>query len=112
MLNFSMELVHDRNSTTRWSLGYGVSTGENLHHATINLEHYYEARSSPNSPSLIERSVERELVPMAKALNLGLTAWSPLAKGILNGKYHGHGSPGDSRLNNDPMRAYNGLMPE
>ena len=31
--------------------------------------------------SLIERTVERELVPMAKALNLGLTAWSPLARG-------------------------------
>jgi aryl-alcohol dehydrogenase-like predicted oxidoreductase len=29
--------------------------------------------------SLIERTVERELIQMAKALNLGLTAWSPLA---------------------------------
>ena len=42
--------------------------------------------------SLIERTVERELVPMAKALNLGLIAWSPLANGVLTGKYHGHGS--------------------
>ena len=42
--------------------------------------------------SLIERSVERELVQMSKALNLGLTARSPLARGILTGKYHGHGS--------------------
>src|SRR6267154_743180 len=40
--------------------------------------------------SLTERSVERELIPMAKALNLGLTAWSPLARGLLTGKYHGH----------------------
>ena len=40
--------------------------------------------------SLIERTVERELIPMAKALNLGLTAWSPLASGVLTGKYHGH----------------------
>ena len=32
--------------------------------------------------SLIERTVERELVPMEKALNLGLTAWSPLAGGV------------------------------
>jgi aryl-alcohol dehydrogenase-like predicted oxidoreductase len=29
--------------------------------------------------SLIERTVERELIPMAKALNLGVLAWSPLA---------------------------------
>jgi aryl-alcohol dehydrogenase-like predicted oxidoreductase len=38
--------------------------------------------------SLIERTVERELIPMAKALNIGLVAWSPLAGGLLSGKYH------------------------
>src|SRR6201987_2702682 len=43
--------------------------------------------------SLIERTVERELVPMAKALNLGFTAWSPLAGGLLTGKYHGQAVP-------------------
>jgi aryl-alcohol dehydrogenase-like predicted oxidoreductase len=42
--------------------------------------------------SLIERTVERELIPVAKALNVGVTAWSPLAGGVLTGKYHGHGS--------------------
>jgi len=41
--------------------------------------------------SLMERTVERELIPMAKALNIGVTAWSPLAGGILTGKYHGNG---------------------
>ena len=59
--------------------------------------------------SLIERTVERELVPMARALNLGLTAWSPLANGILTGKYHGHGSSEPGRMNNDMMK---GFMPE
>ena len=38
--------------------------------------------------SLAERTVERELVPMAKAFHLGLVAWSPLAGGLLSGKYH------------------------
>ncbi len=37
--------------------------------------------------SLIERTPERELVPMARALDLAITAWSPLAGGILTGKY-------------------------
>jgi aryl-alcohol dehydrogenase-like predicted oxidoreductase len=37
--------------------------------------------------SLLERTVERELVPMAQALDLGVTAWSPLAAGRLTGKY-------------------------
>ena len=37
--------------------------------------------------SLVERTPERELIPMAHALNLGITAWSPLASGLLTGKY-------------------------
>ncbi len=38
--------------------------------------------------SLLERTVERELLPMAKALGLTVTAWSPLKGGILSGKYN------------------------
>jgi aryl-alcohol dehydrogenase-like predicted oxidoreductase len=37
--------------------------------------------------SLIERTVERDLVPMARELGLGVLPWSPLASGILSGKY-------------------------
>jgi len=37
--------------------------------------------------SLLERTVERELVPMALGLDLGVAAWSPLAAGRLTGKY-------------------------
>jgi aryl-alcohol dehydrogenase-like predicted oxidoreductase len=39
--------------------------------------------------SLIERTPERELLPMASNLGLGITAWSPLAGGVLTGKYVG-----------------------
>jgi aryl-alcohol dehydrogenase-like predicted oxidoreductase len=59
--------------------------------------------------SLIERTVERELVPMAKALNLGLTAWSPLAGGVLTGKYHGHGSSEQGRMHSEMAKDF---MPE
>jgi len=63
--------------------------------------------------SLIERTVERELIPMAKALNIGVTAWSPLAGGVLTGKYHGHASSEASaepgRMNNDMAKDF---MPE
>src|SRR5258707_2228870 len=48
--------------------------------------------------SLIERTVERELIPMAKALNLGVLAFSPLAGGFLNGKYTGEGKPAGSPI--------------
>jgi aryl-alcohol dehydrogenase-like predicted oxidoreductase len=37
--------------------------------------------------SLLERTVEGELIPMARELGLGVTPWSPLRSGILSGKY-------------------------
>lgn len=37
--------------------------------------------------SLIQRSVERELIPMANALDLAVVAWAPIAGGALTGKY-------------------------
>ena len=37
--------------------------------------------------SLIERTVEGELIPMALELGLGVTPWSPLRSGVLSGKY-------------------------
>ena len=37
--------------------------------------------------SLLERTVEGELVPMAQELGMGVTPWSPLKSGILSGKY-------------------------
>ena len=58
--------------------------------------------------SLIERTVERELIPMAKALNVGVTAWSPLAGGVLTGKYHEasdqKGEPG--RMSSEMMKDF------
>jgi aryl-alcohol dehydrogenase-like predicted oxidoreductase len=59
--------------------------------------------------SLIERTVERELIPMAQALNIGVTAWSPLAGGVLTGKYQGQGSSEPGRLRSDMMQEF---MPE
>ncbi|MFN3404841.1 MAG: aldo/keto reductase [Cytophagaceae bacterium] len=37
--------------------------------------------------SLLQRTVERDLLPMAKSLDIGITAWAPLAGGALTGKY-------------------------
>jgi len=56
--------------------------------------------------SLAERTVERELVPMAKALDVGLVAWSPLAGGVLSGKYAGNQTGGDGRYSNEMMRPF------
>src|ERR1700726_1006708 len=59
--------------------------------------------------SLLEQTVERELIPTAKALKLGVTAWSPLSRGVLTGKYHGRGSSEPGRMSSDMMKQF---MPE
>jgi aryl-alcohol dehydrogenase-like predicted oxidoreductase len=46
--------------------------------------------------SLVQRGVEREVVPAATEIGLGILAWSPLGRGVLTGKYRG-GTPADSR---------------
>jgi aryl-alcohol dehydrogenase-like predicted oxidoreductase len=46
--------------------------------------------------SLLAREIEYDVVPAAAALDLGILAWSPLAGGVLTGKYR-TGTPSDSR---------------
>ena len=61
--------------------------------------------------SLLERTPERELVPMAAALGLTVTAWSPLANGLLSGKYRVdaggvRSESGASRLDNPDLQQF------
>jgi aryl-alcohol dehydrogenase-like predicted oxidoreductase len=44
--------------------------------------------------NLLDRDSERELLPMASALDIGVTAWTPLASGWLTGKYAEQEQPG------------------
>lgn len=43
--------------------------------------------------SLAQRTVEADLMPMARSLGLGVTPWSPLRAGILSGKYRRDSRP-------------------
>ena len=52
--------------------------------------------------SLMERTVEGELVPMAEELGLGVLPWSPLKMGALSGKY--------TRANEQKMQGYRGTF--
>src|SRR5881398_2059618 len=56
--------------------------------------------------SLVQREVERELIPMARGLGLGVLAWGPLGAGVLSGKYaRPAGQSGQRRLTDvDPGR--------
>ena len=56
--------------------------------------------------SLIERTPERELLPMAADLGLGVTAWSPLAGGMLTGKQLQPGGAKDSRQDDQSMNEF------
>ena len=51
--------------------------------------------------SLIERTADRELLPVAEAFGLSVTAWAPMGAGILTGKY----TRGPSTLPEDSRRA-------
>jgi len=66
-------------------------------------------RAAPGTPvaveaeySLVQRGIERELLPAATALGVGVLAWSPLGRGVLTGKYR-TGTPADSRAASDHL---------
>ena len=49
-----------------------------------------------NEYSLLNRTVEEEVLESASQLGVGFLAWSPLGRGVLSGKYR-NGTPSDSR---------------
>jgi aryl-alcohol dehydrogenase-like predicted oxidoreductase len=56
--------------------------------------------------NILDRRIERELVPMAQTFGVGLIPWSPIAGGLLSGKYRrGEAVPADSRYatENNPV---------
>ncbi len=53
--------------------------------------------------NLLKRQAEVELLPMARALGIGVIAYSPTAGGLLTGKYAGGVRPEAARLTADPM---------
>ena len=56
--------------------------------------------------SLVERTPERDLLPMAKAFGLSVTPWSPLGQGVLTGKYNQPGAAAGSRLKREGALPY------
>lgn len=57
--------------------------------------------------SLIQRTPERELLPMARTLDISVTAWSPLASGWLTGKYSkDNGNQEERRLDHEMMKGF------
>jgi aryl-alcohol dehydrogenase-like predicted oxidoreductase len=62
--------------------------------------------SCQDESSLLERGIERELIPAAKAREMGVLPYFPLASGLLTGKYRrGAALPAGSRLARNPRHA-------
>jgi aryl-alcohol dehydrogenase-like predicted oxidoreductase len=63
-------------------------------------EHHLTPFSSEQPPyNLLDRRIERELLPMCRTYGIATLPWSPLASGILSGKYRaGQAAPADSRF--------------
>ena len=51
--------------------------------------------------SLIERTIERELLPMSRAFDIGVTPWAPIGGGVLTGKHTRGSGKADTKRQND-----------
>jgi aryl-alcohol dehydrogenase-like predicted oxidoreductase len=93
------------------ALDYAVSTGRAAYVGISNYSGWQTAQaatwqravpgratlaSTQVEYSLLNRSVEHEVLAAAQALGLGVLPWSPLGRGVLTGKYR-TGIPADSR---------------
>jgi aryl-alcohol dehydrogenase-like predicted oxidoreductase len=69
--------------------------------------HYARFVSSQPQYSMLWRVPEREVFPTSARLGIGQIVWSPLAQGVLTGKYKpGSPPPADSRAANDSMNMF------
>jgi aryl-alcohol dehydrogenase-like predicted oxidoreductase len=71
-----------------WKVMEGLAVSEKLH-----LVRFVSEQPPYN---LLDRRIENELIPLAQQYNLAILPWSPLAGGILAGRYD-NGIPEDSR---------------
>jgi aryl-alcohol dehydrogenase-like predicted oxidoreductase len=60
--------------------------------------------------NLLDRRIERELIPAAQTFGIGLIPWSPLAGGYLTGKYAAKGGTTDGRFSDRSHPRANGLL--
>ncbi|NKQ52105.1 aldo/keto reductase [Amycolatopsis sp. K13G38] len=86
------------------ALDYAVSSGKVRYTGVSNYAGWQLATAASRTSlvstqveySLVERGVEREVVPAAVHHGIGLLPWAPLGRGVLTGKYR-TGTPADSR---------------
>ncbi len=94
------ELVHD--GKTRY-IGFSEWTADQVR-AALALPGVERFVSSQPEYSMLWRKPEAEIIPLCAKEGIGQIVWSPLAQGILTGKYHaGSPPPPDSRAAHKSM---------
>jgi voltage-dependent potassium channel beta subunit len=103
--------LHTPVEETVWAMNHVIAQGKALYWGTSEwpasriMEAYHVARRDHLIPPLVEQPeynllhrerVEREYLPLYETIGLGTTVWSPLAGGLLTGKYNA-GLPEGSR---------------
>lgn len=77
--------------------------------AALNLPNVAKFVSSQPQYSMLWRKPEAEVFPLCAANGIGQIVWSPLAQGVLTGKYKpGEAPPQDSRAANSQMNGFMG----
>lgn len=83
----------------------GVSewTAAQIEEAVATADKYLLDRIVVNQPgyNMLHRQIEEEIIPVSKKYGIGQVVFSPLAQGVLTGKYRGGNIPNDSRAAND-----------
>ena len=80
-------------------IGVSEWTADQLRDAAV-LAHEYRVPLISNQPqyNMLWRVIESKVVPASKDLGIGQIVWSPIAQGVLTGKYRpGQAPPADSR---------------
>jgi voltage-dependent potassium channel beta subunit len=68
---------------------------------------YYRPKGSQPQYNLVNRKIEKEVLPLCEKAGIGQVVFSPLAQGILTGKYKpGTPFPADSRANDNRQNQY------
>ena len=70
-------------------------------HHVAQQHHLTPFISAQNEYNMLNRRIEAEVVPAANAFGLGVIPWSPLAGGLLTGKYGRDSRPEGARLSAD-----------
>jgi voltage-dependent potassium channel beta subunit len=89
------DLVH-QGKVLYW--GTSVWTAAQIERAVAEATHFRTYRPSVEQPryNMLDRHIEPEIVPTCERYGMGITVWSPLAQGLLTGKYN-NGVPAGSR---------------